>query len=109
MAYDEALADCVRELLTHRTDISERKMIGALCFLVGDRMACGVTGAALMVRVGREAQSELIRRSYIWPMRVGARAMAGFVRVDVAELPADESVMAWVLRGVEFASTVETG
>jgi TfoX/Sxy family transcriptional regulator of competence genes len=107
LAYDEALADRVRELLMHRTDVSERNMMGALCFMVGDRMACGVTGAALMVRVGREAQSELVRRSYVQPMRVGDRTMAGFVLVDVAELPADEPIVAWVRRGIEFASTVK--
>ena len=53
MAYDEVLAERVRELLAERTDVSERRMFGGLAFMVGGHMACGIAGDDLMVRVGR--------------------------------------------------------
>ena len=105
MPYDEALAGHLRELVARCTDVSERKMMGALCFMVGDRMAFGVMGSALMVRVGGGAPPDHADKSYERPMKIGARTMSGFVLVDVAGLPADEPVAAWVYRAIEFAST----
>ena len=52
MAYDEALADRVRDLVSARADVSERKMFGGIAFMVGGNMACGVMGGDLIVRLG---------------------------------------------------------
>ena len=52
MAFDEGLAQRVREALTDRADLSEKKMFGGLCFLLGGNMCCGISGDDLMLRVG---------------------------------------------------------
>ena len=52
MAYDEALADRVRDVLSARADVSERKMFGGIAFIVAGNMACGVMGEDLIVRLG---------------------------------------------------------
>ena len=43
MAYDEALAERIREVLADSADVTERKMFGGLAFLVRGHMVCGVT------------------------------------------------------------------
>ena len=52
MAYDEGLAQRVREALDERTDLTEKKMFGGLAFLLGGNMCAGIVGEELMVRVG---------------------------------------------------------
>ena len=52
MSYDEKTADRVRRILSTREDFIEKKMFGGLCFMVSGSMCCGLTGTALMVRVG---------------------------------------------------------
>ena len=52
MAIDEKAAERVRRVLARRRGITEKKMMGALCFMAGGTMCCGITGSALMVRVG---------------------------------------------------------
>jgi len=53
VAYDEKAAARVRRAFAGWPGLVERKMMGALCFLLNGRMCCGVTGSALMVRVER--------------------------------------------------------
>jgi TfoX/Sxy family transcriptional regulator of competence genes len=54
MAYDEALADRVREVIGIRSGVSERKMFSALAFMVDGNMACGILNDELLVRLDRE-------------------------------------------------------
>lgn len=104
MAYDEALAERVRRILAIRNDISERKMMGALCFMASGHMCCGVSGASLMVRVGREGQEQALSMPHVRLMQIGDRPATGFVLVDMAEMPSDEVIGAWVERGVGYAA-----
>ncbi|HSK96785.1 MAG TPA: TfoX/Sxy family protein, partial [Euzebyales bacterium] len=84
MAYDEALAERVRELLAERTDVSERRMFGGLAFMVGGHMACGITGDDLMVRVGRDAYDEALDLPHTREMDFTGRPLTGIVYVDAA-------------------------
>ena len=52
MAYDEGLAQRVRETLSERDDLSERKMFGGLCYMLGGNMCAGIVGGEIMLRVG---------------------------------------------------------
>nr|MBA3585773.1 TfoX/Sxy family protein [Gemmatimonadota bacterium] len=52
MAFNEVLAERVRSVLTRHADVTERKMFGGIAFMVGDRIAVGIVGDDLMVRVG---------------------------------------------------------
>jgi TfoX/Sxy family transcriptional regulator of competence genes len=59
MAYDEELADRVRLVLSTRSGLTERKMFGGLCFMLGGNMCCGVVNNELMVRVGADNHADL--------------------------------------------------
>ena len=64
MASDEGLAQRVRESLSERMDLTEKKMFGGLCFLLGGNIAAGIVGDDLMLRVGPDAHSDAISRPY---------------------------------------------
>ena len=106
MAYDESTAERVRLVLAGRPDLAERHMMGALCFMVRGSMCCGVTGSALMVRVGREAYTQALHEPHVRPLELAGRRPTGFVLVDVAGYRSDSALATWVQRGIDFVSTL---
>ncbi len=52
-AYDEGLAQRIREVVGELPGLVEKKMFGGVGFMVGGNMACGVNKNDLIVRVGR--------------------------------------------------------
>lgn len=106
VAYDEALAERVREVLAERMDVTERRMFGGLAFMVGGHMACGITGTDLMVRVGRDGHDEALEQPHAREMDFTGRPMTGYVHVDAQGTADDASLEAWVRRGVTFVVTL---
>ncbi|HEY9240459.1 MAG TPA: TfoX/Sxy family protein [Streptosporangiaceae bacterium] len=105
MSYDPEVADRVRRVLTDRAGVAEKKMIGGgLSFLVNGTMCCGVRGAALIVRVGRDGRQQALQEPHVRPMLLGGRTLAGFVSVEPAGFAADEALARWVQRGLDFAA-----
>jgi TfoX/Sxy family transcriptional regulator of competence genes len=106
MSYDGKLAERVRKVLAARGDVLERRMMGALCFMSRGHMCCGVTGSALMIRVGRTAYEQTLAEPYLKPMELGNRRATGFVLVDAGALQSDAALTDWILRAVRFVSTL---
>jgi TfoX/Sxy family transcriptional regulator of competence genes len=104
MGYDPEAAGRVRRLLSRRDDVAEKKMVGGLSFLVNGNMCCGVTGTALMVRVGAEGREQALGEPYVRPMEFAGRALSGFVCVDPAGFAADDALARWVQRGLDFVA-----
>lgn len=106
MAYDEGLAERIRDVLSVRDDISEKKMFGGLSFLLDGNMAVGVIGEELIVRVGPHDYEEALTHKYTRAFDFTGRAMSGWVVVNPDALQEDEALTDWVLRGVGFAGTL---
>jgi TfoX/Sxy family transcriptional regulator of competence genes len=104
MGYDERAAERVRQILSGRRDVVEKRMVGGLSFMVNGSMCCGVTGAALMVRVGPEAYEWALTRPHARPMEFAGRRLAAFVCVDPAGYRSDRALATWVQRGIDFVS-----
>ncbi len=83
MAYDEGLAQRVREALSGRLDLSERKMFGGLCFMLGGNMCAGIVGEELMLRVGPDAYEDSLARPHTREMDFTGRSLKGVVYVAV--------------------------
>ena len=84
LSYDPAAAERVRQLLSGRSDVVEKKMVGGLSFLVNGNMCCGITGMALMVRVGAESREQALREPHVRPMLFAGRALSGFICIEPA-------------------------
>ena len=81
-------------------------MVGGLSFSVNGKMCCGVSGDALMVRVGAEARDRTLAESHVRPMVFGRRPLAGFVLIDPAGFRTDASLKKWIQRSLDFATTL---
>jgi len=106
MAYDEALASRIRELLRDRRDVTERKMFGGLAFLVTGHMCCGIVGRDLMVRVGREAYESALSEKHARPMDFTGRPLRGMVYVAPAGVRTKRALETWMDRGVRFTRSL---
>lgn len=106
MAYDEGLAERVREVLAVRLDVTERRMFGGLAFMVGGHMACGIAGVDLMVRVGKERYDDALAQPHAREMDFTGRPMTGIVYVGPAGTADDDALQDWVARGVAFVTTL---
>ncbi len=106
MAFDDKAAQRIRRIFFGREDVVEKKMMGGLCFMLGDAMCCGLTGDALMVRVGKDAHAEALTQPHARPMTFTGRPLAGFVFVDPAGYRDDGALAAWVKRGMDFVATL---
>jgi TfoX/Sxy family transcriptional regulator of competence genes len=102
--YDPEAAERVRQALSSRDGVVEKRMVGGLSFLVNGNMCCGITDRALMVRVGAKAREQALREPHVRPMQLGARTLSGFICVEPAGFAADDSLASWVRRGLEFVS-----
>lgn len=106
MAYDEATAERVRRILSGQRNVVEKRMVGGLSFSVNGSMCCGVSGAALMVRVGRDGRQEALGEAHVRPMEFAGKPLSGFVLVDPDGFTTDSALARWVERGLDFASTI---
>jgi TfoX/Sxy family transcriptional regulator of competence genes len=106
MAYDENAAERVRRALSRRRNVVEQKMMGGVCFMLDGKMCCGVSGAALMVRVGPDAYERTLREAHVRPLEFAGRRPRGFVRVEPPGYRTDTALTAWVRRGIDFVSAL---
>jgi TfoX/Sxy family transcriptional regulator of competence genes len=105
--YDHDTAERVRQALSG-WNATETTMMGGLCFMVNGRMSCGVTGAALMVRVGPDAYQQTLTQPHVRPMEVGNRRPKGFVLIDPEGYRTDDSLKQWIQKGIDTASAAPT-
>ena len=106
MAYDERLAERVRDALKWQLDVEEKAMFGGLCFMVNGHMAVGIVRNDLMVRVGPDAYEDALGRKGVRPMDFTGRPMKGMVYVARSHLGRKRDLEAWVKRATEFVDTL---
>src|ERR1043166_71073 len=103
MAYNEKLADHVREMisLTHKK-VEEKCMFGGLCFMVNDKMCIGVESERIMVRLDPSRYAEVIEMEGVSPMDFTGKIMKGYVFVDINVLKTPKKLAFWVNLALEF-------
>ncbi len=107
MAYDEDLADRLRELLADTRRLTERKMFGGLAFLIGGHMAIGASGqGGALVRVDPEQSDKIVATTKARPMEMRGRQMQGWLRVDSDDLRTKRQLEKWVKLGSDYAQSL---
>ena len=101
MAYDEELADRIREALSGEDGVIEQRMFGGLAFLIGGHMAVAASGAGgLMLRVAPEETEALLGEPHAQPFEMRGRTMDGWLRVGEEGVRSQRDLDSWVRRGV---------
>ena len=105
MAYDEQLADRVREVIASEPGLTERKMFGGLAFMLDGHMCCGIVGDELMLRLGVDGADDALEHDHVRPMDFTGRPMAGMVFVSAERLHGT-ALRGWVRRAAAFVRTL---
>jgi len=107
VAYDEDLADRIRELIGGTKGLTEKKMFGGLAFLIGGNMAVAASGqGGLMVRVDPDQGEKLISTTKARPMEMRGREMSGWLRVESADVRTKAQLAKWVKLGSDYAGSL---
>ena len=107
MAYDEELANRVRELVGDQPGLTEKRMFGGLAFLIGGNMSVSVSGhGGLLLRVDPEQTESLVAKPHAQPFVTRGRAMDGWLRVEAEGVSTKRQLERWVQRGVSYARSL---
>jgi TfoX N-terminal domain len=107
VAYDEDLANRIRELIVGEPEYGEQKMFGGLAFLIGGNRSVAASGhGGLMVRVAPDDTEELLAKPHAQPFEMRGRAMQGWLRVDGEGVRTKRQLEPWVRRGVAYARSL---
>ena len=107
MAYDEDLANRLRELLASEDTVTERKMFGGLAFLVDGNMSVSASrNGGLLVRIDPVDTDACLARPHVELMTMGGRTMDGWVTVAPDGVKTKRELTAWVKRSLTFVRTL---
>jgi TfoX/Sxy family transcriptional regulator of competence genes len=105
MAYNEILAERVRQILAYQNlPVEEKKMMGGLAFMVNEKMCVGISKNDLMARIAPEAYENALSKKGCRPMDFTGKPMRGFVFVDSVGTGSDEELESWVQLALDFNS-----
>jgi hypothetical protein len=96
MAFDEGVAQRVRERFEGQPGIVEKKMFGGIAFMQSGNMCCGVVNNVLMARVGPDAYRDALSRPHAREMDFTGKPLKGFIFVDPPGFAEDRQLMEWI-------------
>jgi TfoX/Sxy family transcriptional regulator of competence genes len=106
MAFDQGLAQRIREQLAATGGVAERQMFGGIAFLVDGNMCVGVIGDDLIARVGPAATEAALGRPGSRLFDFSSRPMKGWIMVEPGALEADDALAAWIDDALGFVRTL---
>ena len=106
MAFDEALAQRIRQGLARRKNIEEKKMFGGVGFLLYGNMLVGVWKNSLIVRLGDEQGDDALKEPHVSEFHITGRSMKGWVLVAPEGVQDDEELNGWIERAMRFVRTL---
>jgi TfoX/Sxy family transcriptional regulator of competence genes len=106
MAYDEGLAQRMRDQMADFPGVVEKKMFGGIGFLVNGNMACGVNKDYLIVRLDHEQYEEAMKKPSVKSFDMTGRPMKGWIMVSPGGYKTEEELKDWIQQGMAFASSL---
>lgn len=106
MAFDETLAERIRECLSRRKNVEAKKMFGGIGFLLNGNMLVGVWKESLIARVGPDGYEDALLEPHVSVFDITGRPMKGWVLVEPEGVEDDEQLNEWIQRTLQFVETL---
>ena len=107
MAYDQALAQRIRDIIGPDPELTEKKMFGGLAFLIRERMAITASReGGVLVPAGPGERQHLLDSTAATVAVMGGREMSGWLRVAAEHVATDDELSPWVELGIEHARSL---
>jgi hypothetical protein len=107
MAYDEELANRIRELIATEAGVIEKRMFGGLAFLIAGHMSVSVSGrGGLLLRCDPADTEQLRAKPHAGPFEMRGRVIDGWLRIHAEGVRTKRQLERWVARGVDYARSL---
>ncbi len=106
MAFDEALAERIRECLARRKHVEEKKLFGCICFFINGNALAGVWKDRLIARLGPDEGEAALREPHVRAFDITRRPMRNWVAVEPEGVEDDEQLYDWVQRALNFVGSL---
>ena len=106
MAYSEELADRVREIVSRKKDIEEKKLFGGIGFLLNGNILVCVWKEFLIVRLGPGDGEKALKEKFVIPFDITGKPMKGWVMVVPDGVEDDSQLKKWIQRSTKFVETL---
>jgi TfoX/Sxy family transcriptional regulator of competence genes len=102
MAFDESLAERIRQGLARKKNVEEKKMFGGIGFLLNGNMLVGVWKNSLIVRLGPDSYEDALLEPHVKEFDITGKPMKGWVLVAAEGVEDNDQLQAWIQRAVKF-------
>lgn len=106
MAYDELVAQRIRQTLKGSPGISQRKMFGGVAFLLNGNMCCGVVRQDLVLRLGNEGVAQALQQPHTRPMDFTGRPLGSMIYLSPEGYQSEADLQSWVEQALAFCETL---
>jgi TfoX/Sxy family transcriptional regulator of competence genes len=106
MAFDEVLAERIRQRLARRKNVEEKKMFGGICFLLKGNMLVGVWKDSLIARLGPDQGDEALVEPHVKAFDITGKPMKNWILVEPEGVKEDDQLKDWIQRAVKFVETL---
>src|SRR5947209_5826747 len=106
MAFDESLAARIRDAVSRKKGVEEKKMFGCLCFFLNGNALAGVWKDRLIARLGPDEGEAALRESHVRAFDITGRPMRNWVAVGPEGVGGDDQLKEWVERAMKFVKTL---
>lgn len=102
MAYDQILANRIREQLQDLDGIEEKEMMGGLCFMLNDKMCVGIIKDELMCRLDPALYEEMLEKTGCHEMNFTGKPMKGWVLIDDSGMRTIADLNYWIGLSIDY-------
>ncbi len=102
MAYNQQLANRIREQLQELEGIEEKEMMGGLCFMLNDKMCVGIVKDELMCRMDPALYEEALEKTGCHEMDFTGRPIKGWVLVGEEGMKNVTDLQYWIRLAIEY-------
>ena len=102
MAYNENLADRIREAICEISKVEEKQMMGGLTFMVNGKMCVGIIKDEMMCRIDPAIHETEIEKQGCRTMDFTKRPMKGYVMIDDTGMKTKKEFDYWINLCLEF-------
>ena len=106
MAFDESLAERIRQSLAGRKNVEEKKMFGCICFFINGNALAGVWKDRLIARLGPDEGEAALREPHVRAFDITGRPMRNWVAVEPEGVEDDDQLRDWIRRAEAFVGTL---
>jgi TfoX/Sxy family transcriptional regulator of competence genes len=106
MAFNEALAERIRQQLARRKHVEQKKMFGGVGFLLNGNLLVGVWKDSLVVRLGPDEGDEALKEPHVKEFDITGRPMKGWVLVELEGVESEDQLRNWIRRAAAFVGTL---